>query len=147
MNAGSKISQHWTDEQLIEHLYGIGPDDNHLPGCPQCRQRISAMHARRHSIEEQPGNDVGLEFLGAQRRRIYAKLDEPVRWWRIFQVRRWAAAAAALLIVGGGLIVVERPNHETKRSVSDSQLAAEVSQIADDSEPKPTAPLQALFEE
>ena len=30
MSVESNVSGHWTDEQLIAHLYGIGPEDRHL---------------------------------------------------------------------------------------------------------------------
>ncbi len=30
MNIESNLSGHWTDEQLIEHLYGIGPAGKHI---------------------------------------------------------------------------------------------------------------------
>ena len=29
MSVESNVSGHWTDEQLIAHLYGIGPEDRH----------------------------------------------------------------------------------------------------------------------
>ncbi len=158
MSIESNLSRHWTDEQVIAHLYGVGPEDGHLSSCEHCRQRVSDMQARRTSVQERSGTDMGvsLDFLAAQRRRIYAKLDQPVRWWQVFQSRGWAPAAAMLCVMGAGLIAIEQTHPlgigqhgqpAVKANVSDAQLAAEVSQFADDSEPNSTAPLQALFED
>ncbi len=149
MNIESKLSGHWTDEQLIAHLYDLGPDDGHIHGCAVCQERLSNMQASRRAIEaaESPGN-VGFDFLAAQRRRIYARLTQPVHWWSQFEIRRWVSAAATILAIGGGLLLYEE-NHRQQMmdKVSDAQLAQEVSSMAQDAEPQPTAPLQELFDE
>ncbi len=158
MSVESKTSAHWTDDQLIEHLYGIRAEDEHFSFCQHCRERAVAMQSRRQSIEQEFGaeDEVSFDFLAAQRRRIHARLGQTAPWWQVFHVRRWAPAAAALFVLSGGLIVVketqpfgigDHAHQVVKANVSDAQLAAEVSQLADDSEPSPTAPLQALFEE
>jgi hypothetical protein len=108
------------------------------------------MQTRRGSIEDHAGTgEVSPEFLARQRRRIYAKLEEPVRWWLLGSFRRWAPVAAMLCVMGAGFIAIEQthPFGHDQSSVSDAQLAADVSRLADDPEPSPTAPLQALFEE
>ncbi len=147
----SKVSGHWTDEQLIEYLYGVGPENHHLDTCPHCQDRLSAMQARRQAVELNPFSqeDASFEFLAAQRRKIYARVTEPSRWWSQTQLRRWASAAAMALVLGGGFVVYEQ-NHRQQmidNKVSDAQLAQDVSLMAQDSEPQPTAPLQALFDE
>ncbi len=146
----SKVSGHWTDHQLIEHLYGVGPEGDHLRGCSECQDRLSAMQSCRLALEptsEQAG--PGAELLARQRRRIYAKLAEPAHWWSETRMRRWASAAATLLVLGGGLMVYEEYHQQelVKDQVSDAQLADQVSSMTQDSEPQPTAPLEALFEE
>ena len=147
----SKVSGHWTDEQLIEYLYGVGPEGSHLDTCRDCHERLSAMQARRQAMElNLPSHEeAGFQFLAAQRRKIYARLTERSSWWSEFQLRRWASAAAMALVLGGGLVVYEE-NHRhqlLENKVSDAQLAQDVSLMAQDSEPQPTAPLQALFDE
>src|SRR5450755_1200299 len=156
MNIASRSNSHWTDEQVIEHLYGVGPEDGHLASCLECRDRIAAMQARWRSIQEDAGDEVSFEFLAAQRRKVYARLADQVGWRRMFQLRRWAPAAMALFVIGAGLAVFEEthpfglgdPHRQmVNPNISDADLASEVGSFADGSEPKATAPLQALFEE
>jgi anti-sigma-K factor RskA len=156
MNTESKPSEHWTQEQLIGHLYGVGPQNRHLDACEVCSARLSAMQTSRRSIEElhNAADHLSVDLLAAQRRSIYARLDRSAHWWQTAPAWRWVSAAAAVLIIVGGLTVVEqtRPFSEAHQNqptakVSDAQLAADVSQAADNSEPQATAPLQALFEE
>ncbi len=155
MNIESKLSGHWTDEELINHLYGVGPDNGHFGECRECQQRFLVMQSVRRSIEQHEvvDDEISFEFLAAQRRAIYARLEKPVRWWSGLHARRWASAAAAVAVIGGGLAMFEEAHPFGSRQpvaatkISDAQLASEVSQIADSGEPQPTAPLQGLFEE
>src|SRR5690348_12967601 len=152
MNIGSKLSGHWTDDQLIEHLYGVGPEDGHVQVCDECQARLSAAQSVRLRLETDLASDgepAGYDFLMAQRRRIYARLSEPAKSWTGVLARRWAPGFAMMLALAGGLVVYDHGfRHErVDRHVSDAQLAREVSCMAADSEPPSTAPLQALFEE
>lgn len=147
----SKMSGHWTDDQLIAQLYGVGPANDHLQTCAVCQSRLAAMESRRAALDVAPTQhtEVSAEFLAAQRRQIYARIAQPVRWWSGANVRRLASATATLLVLAGGLMVYEEHHDQqlSKESVSDAQLAAEVSSMTQDSEPSSTAPLQALFDE
>ena len=150
MSIESKVSGHWTDEQLIAHLYGVGPEDQHINHCDRCQARLSTVQSQRQAVEmDSSAGGVSIDFLAAQRRKIYQKITEPVYWWSRLQLRRWASAAAGLVVLGGGLLLVEnnRGNHAVPNSISDAQLAQDVSRMAEDPEPPATAPLQALFEE
>jgi hypothetical protein len=151
MNIASKVSGHWTDEQLVEHIYGVGPQDGHLESCLECQGRLAAFRQHRQAVERSAGGDgVTFDFLAAQRRNIYARLTAPTLWWSRLGMRRWATAAAAAVALTGGIVVYENSQQqslEAHNNISDAQLAQEISQIASDSEPQPIAPLQALFEE
>jgi anti-sigma factor RsiW len=144
----SKLSGHWTNEQLIEHLYGVAADQ-HLDACPDCQARLSSMQARRQAVETNSSeDDASFEVLAAQRRRIYARLSEPRPFWSDARLRRWASAAAMIAVLGGGFLVYEDHKQQVMdNKISDAQLAQEVSSMAQESEPQPTAPLQVLFEE
>jgi hypothetical protein len=143
------MTPHWTDEQLIEHLYGIGPEDRHIDFCADCRGRLLAMRSRREAIDFASPDGLSFEFLAAQRRRVYEKISQPARWWSQLEPRRWATATAALLVLAGGLLFFENAAHKSAppNTISDTQLAQDVSRMASDPEPPATAPLQALFEE
>ena len=144
MDIESRLSGHWTDDQLIEHLYGVGPEDGHLQICGECQARLSAAQSVRLRLETDLASDsepAGYDFLMAQRRRIYARLNEPAKSW----TGRWAPALAMLVALAGGLVIYDHGFRQER--VSDAQLAREVSCMASDSEPPSTAPLHALFEE
>ena len=151
MSIESKLSGHWTDDELIQHLYGVGPEDGHIDSCQECQARLSAAQASRKMLELDPsaGAAISHDFLAAQRRGIYAKLTESRRSKTATFARRWASAAATLAILGGSVLLYEEKHQRDLANdrVTDVQLAQDVSQMAQDSEPQPTAPLQALFEE
>jgi hypothetical protein len=151
MGVEHKAAGHWSDEQLIEHLYGIGPEGEHIEHCPECCTRLSDMQAHRQRVELDSVADdaVSHDFLMAQRREIYAKLA-PARtgaWFVGNSMKRWTSAAVALFVISGGVLLYEQKHREplTADHVSDVQLALDVSQMAQDPEAEPTAPLQALF--
>jgi cytochrome c-type biogenesis protein CcmH/NrfG len=143
MRIVSAQSTHWTDEQLIDHIYGLGPVDDHLTNCEACRTRLSAMQARRQqiSVEEQ----VADNFLASQRRTIYARLSAPHRWWHELSVGRLAAAAVMFLTLAGSAAFYQTHQRNIAEAKADAQLAQDVSQMSFESEPSATAPLQGLF--
>lgn len=149
MSMKSMPSGHWTDDQLIEYIYGVGPDDAHLGVCGDCRARLSKMEALRGALNVAVDKEVSHEFLAAQRRSIYARITQPIYWWQHFRLRRWASALATGGLLAAGLVYYENlpRQNELRDQISDAQLAQEVSSMAQDPEPTPTAPLQGLFEE
>jgi hypothetical protein len=151
MSIESKLSGHWTDDELIQHLYGVGPGNGHIDFCRECQARLSAAQAHRQMLELSSSAEeaVNYDFLTAQRRTIYAKLTGRTSWRSAIFARRWASAAATFLVLGGSVLFYEQKHrHDLANDrVSDAELAQDVSQMAQDSEPQPTAPLQGLFEE
>ncbi len=143
MNIVSAKSDHWTDEQLVDHLYGLGPADGHLDQCELCTNRLSSMQARRQQVS--PEETVSDDFLAAQRRAIYARMSKPHHWWSDVPVRHWAAAAAMFMVLAGSAAVYQDHRRELAEARSDAHLAQEVSQMAFESESPVTAPLQGLF--
>ena len=142
------MSGHWTDEDLIASLYGVGPEDGHVQTCAECQGRLASLEANRRAIEAGEHDDVSFEFLAAQRRKIYSRMTAPQSWWSNFPSRRWASVATAVAVLAGGLFVYQQRRQQiVHNEVSDAQLAREVSCMVQDLEPHPTAPLQALFEE
>src|ERR1700761_219240 len=100
------MTPHPADHELIAQLYGVGSDDRHIAYCAECQARLSQMQLRRQVVErESISTEISLDFLAAQRRRIYKRVGEPVRWWSHPRLRRWVSAAAGLAVMTGGLLI------------------------------------------
>jgi hypothetical protein len=143
MNIVSAESAHWTDGQLIDHLYGIGPSDGHLNQCEHCASRLAAMQTRARQVAMEEA--VSDQFLASQRRAIYARLSERRSWWHELPGRHMVAAAAMGIVLAGSAGMYQHHRRELAESRADAQLAQEVSQMSFESEPQATAPLQGLF--
>ena len=158
LNSRSIQSAHWTDEQLIEYLYGIGPQNSvgHIEDCGACSSRLAAMRARRGLLDTQAfrNADLSTESLAAQRHAVYTKIERRAGWSWAVPFRKWTPAACALLLLSAGFAVWENRTgphapsqvERLRAEVSDEQLADEVSQMADRTEPAAAAPLEGLFE-
>lgn len=145
----SNGSGHWTDDELLSYLYAEPRETTHVSGCAECQARVAAMLANRRQVDALSEDSVNFNLLAQQRRMIYARMTEPRKWWTRMPFRAWASTAIAVLFFASGLLVYEQRHTRATidNSVSDAQLAAQVSNMADDAEPQSTAPLQALFEE
>jgi hypothetical protein len=149
------MSGHCTDDELIDYLYGLDSGREHVDSCPECQQRLSAMRVRRAEVEAAYAEGPGFDLMAAQRRSIYARLSRPMPWWSAGRWPRWAPAALAIVVLGGGVAIYQEnqtpASHLQQQAVhskvSDAQLAADVSSMADQSEPQPAAPLEAFFQE
>jgi hypothetical protein len=148
MSIESRVSGHWTDEQIVDHIYGVGPGDGHIDSCRVCSGRFLAFQERRLALDTvaPPVETLSSDFVAAQRRAIYAKISEPRSF---FPLRRLASAAATVIVLAGGFMFYQERHarDEARAQVTDAQLAQEVSQMAFDGEPQSTAPLKALFVE
>jgi hypothetical protein len=144
--------QHWTDDALIEAVYGLREAADGLRECTVCAARWGEMQAKHAVLAEQP--ELSNEFLAAQRRRIYERIEQPER-----QSLKWlpALVAAGLAVAG---VFVYQPRHSgtpvtTQRvEVSDAQAFADVAEAYNDLysmdqsfEPSAATPIRALFEE
>jgi hypothetical protein len=152
MNGEPALSRHASDDELIEYLYiAESSKGTHLASCAECRQRLVAMHSRRQAMEAEGSIDLSFEALAAQRRAIYDKLSEPAGWRFRIRWPRWVPAAAALIALGGGIAYYQESrvpvNLASHSKISDAQLAADVSRVADESAPPAAEPLEAFFQE
>ena len=134
--------KHWNDDVLVERLYGLGAEDDHLERCTDCRQRWEQILARRESVLERPRAPEA--FLAAQRQEIFARLEavtteSPVLYF---------AYAAAVTVVLTVAVVFSLPTPEPMPSVasSDTQVFEEAFSMASSAEPQALAPIRGLFE-
>ncbi len=139
------MSKHWSNEDLINKLYGIGPDDSHLDECGECRARWLRVQARRSSVIAEPS--VSPAFLQHQRNAIQNRIDgrRSVRW--PFQ---FAPAMAALCVVVLGLVLLKPappPEPSLASLANDGDFYAEVYSMVESPEPWVTEPMYGLFED
>jgi hypothetical protein len=157
---------HLTDDELLDRLYGLaeaGADTSkHLEDCDACFGRLRSFERRRAALAVPP--PVSAEFLAAQRRAIYARVDE-----RPGTTMRWAPAVAAVFLLAMGVflynpawrsrghaVAVHATVHNgaaaapsqvsTGAAVSDEQLFSDVYSMEQSAEPRAAAPIHALFE-
>lgn len=141
-----RTARHWTEDELLAHLYGIGPEDGHVKNCGECAERLRVMEEAR-SIREAAADSAepGFDFLAAQRRRIYQRLAAPRRsfLWRFGP----ALAASVVLVLGLAIIDGQRQSQNANAALTDAQLVEYVGSAAMTSEPAPVAPIEGLFQE
>jgi predicted anti-sigma-YlaC factor YlaD len=133
------MSQHWTEEQLLEHLYGLRNADEHLTSCPECSSRFAQMSTSRKGATEPP--EIPDDFLAAQRRRIHERIGSPLRSWRPL---RWAVPLMAVFAIVFGLTIYH--SMPTPQS-HDDQFFSEISTMAQTPTPKAVQPIEALVDE
>lgn len=135
--------RHWTEDQFVNRIYGLeGGDEAHLNACAECRERWANIVRRRSVITAEP--EVSSEFLAAQRRAIYARLDQaPSHRYQ------WASAFAATLMVVVGLMVF-RPGDAPKPQPAvhgEDKVLSEIYSLEQSSEPVASKTMHVMFEE
>jgi anti-sigma factor RsiW len=133
-------SRHWDDRELIERLYGVGPEDGHLDECDRCAGRWSALVSARDQVLAPPS--ISEELMARQRLAIRQSLENAgvQRGWLPYA---WATATAAVLLAA---VLLYRPA-PAPEPLSDRQFFSDVYSMARSSEPLAAEPMHALFEE
>ncbi len=136
-------SEHWSDDHLIDRLYGIGPEDGHLEKCPPCARRWEAIRRRSESLR-QAEIEVSEDHLVAQRRAIRARLGEKRRVLPRVLVPVLATLLLAAIVILDRHAPAPRPAVD---KVSDAQLFDDVFNRISGTEPNAMGPIRSLFEE
>ncbi|MGD0435155.1 MAG: hypothetical protein ABSB86_01735 [Bryobacteraceae bacterium] len=131
---------HWTEIDFEHWLYGLKEQDPHLNECPDCRQEMERLVRARQGITAQP--QVSHEFLAAQRRAIYRRLEERPHS-RV--AMRWVLSAAMLLVMLLGF-TIQRWRHPGQ-SISDEQLFSDLAAMDQRAEPAAIQPIHGLFQQ
>jgi hypothetical protein len=135
---------HWSEQNFIDHVYGLGPRDGHLDVCGDCRARAELNNARRKQVTGAP--EVSHEFLAEQRRRIHHRLET-----QRSPVFRLLPAFGAVLLLLLGFFFLYRPARPPALpgpvSSSDAQLFSDIYALEQTSEPHVATPVEALFQE
>ena len=135
--------KHWSHEELVSRLYGLGPEDGHLDVCDTCARRFEAMQSRYASLHP-AGIEVSGAFLAAQRRAIQARLRE-----RRPSFSRVLVPVLVTLLLAVAVIVYRRAPEPMPpvEHVSDSQLFDDIFSRLSDPAPAAVGPIRSLFEE
>lgn len=143
------MAKHWSENDFLMALYGVGPEDGHLETCTVCREQWQIMQAARKDVLRQP--DVPPEYLVRQRHELERRLDRR-RFWLV----RWSPAMGAVAMMAAVLIwhgsTVRQPVSpgpevaQTSPARSDAQWMTEIYQTAYELEPAAVSPVRALFE-
>ncbi len=134
--------EHWSDDDLMAGLYGIGPPDKHLSMCEECRARWEIIRSRREQLLARDAA-VSQEFLARQRQSIYQRLDARPLWLNF----RFASVLAALLLIFV-IVSIFRSAHHTQPfdAMSDAEVFEDIYNIASSVEPSAVEPVHSLFE-
>jgi hypothetical protein len=90
--------------------------------------------------------EVSAEFLAAQRRSIYRRIDDD-QSHRSRALLRWALSLAMLLVMVAGGITFERRHRPSAQPISDEQLFSDLSAMEQRTEPQAIQPIHSLFEQ
>lgn len=136
--------EHLSDDALLDAWYGLADNEPHLRECAICAQRLHEWRQKRESLAAAADGGVSSDFLAAQRRKIYERLERPEP-----KRLRWAPALAMACLVAVGVLVYHPatpPAPQQRADVSDSQLFSDAYSMDQSLEPSAAAPIHALFE-
>jgi hypothetical protein len=138
-------STHWTDEELLDRLYGVGREDNHLEACAECGARWNDLAASRRTLKSEP--EVNPSFLLRQHMAVMERV-EPSRSSFITWKAVTAVAGACAMALGFVIYHPEQPKTVVVRTVtSDSQFFSEIYSAVEQTEPRAVKPIRRLVEE
>ena len=106
--------EHLSEDALLDAVYGIAGSEAeaHLRGCADCAQRLHEWHEKRAAAAESV--EISGEFLAAQRRKIYERIERPSRKHWLWAPGLAAACALAVgVFVYHPVLIRRRQSHRT----------------------------------
>jgi hypothetical protein len=146
------MNPHLSQDELLLQVYGVGHKDAHLRECAECSGRMEALlrTKARLQIGADSGAAVSNAFLAAQRRSIYARLDQAAA-----SHVRWAPALAGAGLLAMGLLLFPHAQVRAPRAPAptarvelntNEQVFADLYSLEQSVEPSAAAPIHELFE-
>jgi hypothetical protein len=134
--------KHWSDDELVSRLYGVGPEDSHLEECEDCAERWRQLLAVRERVLSPP--QVSEQVLAQQRRAIYERLEPSGEgsWGLSFA----PALAVAMMLLLAFLVSGPSPSPQPSLASTDAQFFEEVYSLVENVEPQAIEPILGLFE-
>ncbi len=137
--------EHLSEDALLDAVYGIAGNqaEAHLRECVDCAQRLGEWRGKGAAAAR---IEIPDDFLAAQRRKIYERIERPSRKHWL-----WAPGLAAACALAVGIFVYhpapqQRPVNKPAE-ISDAQLFGDIYSMEQVVEPAAAAPARALFEE
>lgn len=135
-------TRHWSDEEILADLYGVGPMAGSLDECADCLRRRQSMRRRQEELRAAAA-EPSETFFAAQRQAVMARVAYRPRFssWQLVP----GLAAVVLLVLA---IFFNRPLPTVRPApeASDAQLLEDVFSIVARSEPAPVEPVRGLFQ-
>ncbi len=110
--------EHLSEDALLDAVYGIAGSDAeaHLRRCADCAQRLHEWQEKRAAAAASV--EIPSEFLAAQRRKIYERIERPSRKHWL-----WAPGLAAACALAVGIFVYhpapqQHPRTSPRRSAT-----------------------------
>jgi len=138
--------KHWTDDELIARLYGVGPDNDHLSTCRSCFQRWESIRLKQEQLRAAE-TEVPTELLDSHRRAIRIRLGSPPKASRLRWVVVPSLAAGALLLAALVVFNPSAPKPPGTESLSEDTIIEDVFRMSQSSEPAAVEPVKSIFEE
>ncbi len=151
--------KHWSDDELLDRLYGVGPDDDHLSFCAECEGRLQELAARRSAVvlNGESAVDAGVDaaLLLRQRAAVMDRIEKSAGSfisWRAVT----AFAGATAMILGFAIYQPQRTKPAfqqpatqsvARTASSDTQFFSEIYSAVEQTEPRAVKPMRRLFEE
>jgi hypothetical protein len=137
--------KHYSDDELVSRLFGVGREDGHLDVCPECARRWESIRFRYEGRRITCG-DVQEARLAAQRNAIRGRIQKRSRNLRMILAPSLATLAIVLLMA---LIVYKptKPEQPVLNAISEDAVLEEVYQMSISTELEAVGPVQSLFEE
>ena len=134
-------TRHWSDEEILAELYGVGPVAGSLDECADCLRRRQSMRRRQEELRA-AAPELSETFLAAQRQSIMARTEGRPRFSSLRLVPGLAAGVLLLLS-----IILTRPVPTVQPVPEpDAQLLEDVFSIVTRAEPRAVEPVRGLFE-
>jgi hypothetical protein len=141
------MKPHWEEQDFTQWMYGLKEQDEHVLGCPQCQAEVARLAVERRGLTVEP--EVPHEFLAAQRRSIYKRLDESVHTFHSLVRARILApvSAVAVLAAIGIALMLPKPAQPPLFTESDQKFFTEIGSMEQSAEPRAIQPIHNMFEE
>lgn len=139
--------KHWSEEEMLDHLYGVGPDDDHLSICAACDGQLQALAARRRTVVSNGEPAVDGAFLLRQRTAVMDRIERSNRSFISWKAVT-AFAGATAMVLGFLVYQPQRTKPLVAQTVgSDTQFFSEIYSEVEQTEPRALKPMRRLFEE